>query len=133
MRRENEGGQEQVGIWIRVSTEDQAKGESPEHHEHRARLYAEARGWRVREVYHFEVVSESPSSDRPDALGSGARTRTLPSSRGTPPLLDAFEVSVVGMGEMVRDRRIKATFVKPDRPGPRLFQAVSGIVGKRSG
>jgi hypothetical protein len=21
-----------VGIWIRVSTEDQAKGESPEHH-----------------------------------------------------------------------------------------------------
>lgn len=22
-----------VGIWIRVSTEDQAKGESPEHHE----------------------------------------------------------------------------------------------------
>jgi hypothetical protein len=25
-----------VGIWIRVSTEDQAKGESPEHHERRA-------------------------------------------------------------------------------------------------
>jgi len=24
-----------VGIWIRVSTEDQAKGESPEHHEKR--------------------------------------------------------------------------------------------------
>lgn len=30
-----------VGIWIRVSTEDQAKGESPEHHEQRARFYAE--------------------------------------------------------------------------------------------
>jgi len=30
-----------VGIWIRVSTEDQAKGESPEHHERRARAYAE--------------------------------------------------------------------------------------------
>lgn len=28
----------EVGIWIRVSTEDQAKGESPEHHEKRARL-----------------------------------------------------------------------------------------------
>jgi len=27
---------EPVGIWIRVSTEDQAKGESPEHHEKRA-------------------------------------------------------------------------------------------------
>ena len=26
-----------VGIWIRVSTEDQAQGESPEHHETRAR------------------------------------------------------------------------------------------------
>jgi site-specific DNA recombinase len=29
-----------VGIWIRVSTEDQVRGESPEHHERRARLYA---------------------------------------------------------------------------------------------
>src|SRR5437899_4930553 len=47
----------QVGIWIRVSTEDQAKGESPEHHEQRARLYAEAKGWHVREVYHLEAVS----------------------------------------------------------------------------
>src|SRR5947199_2057945 len=27
-----------VGIWIRVSTEDQAKGESPEHHERHARF-----------------------------------------------------------------------------------------------
>lgn len=33
-----------VGIWVRVSTEDQAKGESPEHHERRARAYAEAKG-----------------------------------------------------------------------------------------
>ena len=32
-----------VGIWIRVSTEDQAKGESPEHHEKRARFYASPR------------------------------------------------------------------------------------------
>ncbi len=46
-----------VGIWIRVSTEDQARGESPEHHEHRARAYAEAKGWRVREVYHLEAIS----------------------------------------------------------------------------
>ncbi|MFH1679429.1 MAG: recombinase family protein, partial [Candidatus Eisenbacteria bacterium] len=47
----------QVGIWIRVSTEDQAKGESPEHHEKRAHMYAEAKGWRVREVYHLEAIS----------------------------------------------------------------------------
>ena len=46
-----------VGIWIRVSTEDQAKGESPEHHERRAKLYAESKGWDVREVYHLEAVS----------------------------------------------------------------------------
>jgi site-specific DNA recombinase len=46
-----------VGIWIRVSTEDQAKGESPEHHEKRARLYAEAKGWEVKVVYHLEAVS----------------------------------------------------------------------------
>jgi site-specific DNA recombinase len=46
-----------VGIWIRVSTEDQAKGESPEHHEKRARLYAEAKGWEVIEVYYLEAVS----------------------------------------------------------------------------
>lgn len=46
-----------VGIWIRVSTEDQARGESPEHHEKRARLYAEAKGWDVKVVYHLEAVS----------------------------------------------------------------------------
>ena len=46
-----------VGIWIRVSTEDQAKSESPEHHEKRARFYAESKGWKVKEVYHLEAVS----------------------------------------------------------------------------
>jgi site-specific DNA recombinase len=47
----------QVGIWLRVSTEDQARGESPEVHEKRARMYAEARGWNVREVYRLDAVS----------------------------------------------------------------------------
>jgi len=37
-----------VGIWIRVSTEDQARGESPEHHEKRARFYAESKGPEVK-------------------------------------------------------------------------------------
>ncbi len=46
-----------VGIWIRVSTEDQAQGESPEHHETRARLYAEAKGWEVVTVYDLSAVS----------------------------------------------------------------------------
>lgn len=39
-----------VGIWLRVSTEDQMRGENPETHERRARLYAEAKGWSVIEV-----------------------------------------------------------------------------------
>ncbi|HEX4007111.1 MAG TPA: recombinase family protein [Acidobacteriaceae bacterium] len=54
----HEGNQEKsVGVWIRVSTEDQARGESPEHHEKRARDYAALKDWRVREVYHLEAVS----------------------------------------------------------------------------
>ena len=46
-----------VGIWIRVSTEDQVRGESPEHHEKRARAYAEAKGWTVIEMYRLDAVS----------------------------------------------------------------------------
>ena len=48
--------EKQVGIWIRVFTEDQARDESPEHHEKRARYYAESKGWEVKEVYHLEAV-----------------------------------------------------------------------------
>ena len=56
-----------VGIWIRVSTEDQARGESPEHHERRARFYAESKGWVVREVYHLEAVSGKSVMEHPEA------------------------------------------------------------------
>jgi site-specific DNA recombinase len=56
-----------VGIWIRVSTEDQARGESPEHHEKRAKLYAEAKGWHVEEVYHLEAVSGKAVMEHPEA------------------------------------------------------------------
>lgn len=56
-----------VGIWIRVSTEDQARGESPEHHERRARAYAEAKGWNIREVYHLEAVSGKSVMGHPEA------------------------------------------------------------------
>lgn len=58
--------QKSVGIWIRVSTEDQAKGESPEHHEKRARLYAEAKGWDVRVVYHLEAISGKSVMHHPE-------------------------------------------------------------------
>jgi len=46
-----------VGIWIRVSTEDQAQGDSPQHHEQRAREYAKFNDWKVVEVYDLAGVS----------------------------------------------------------------------------
>jgi site-specific DNA recombinase len=46
-----------VGIWLRVSTEEQVRGESPEHHKARAEQYAEMRGWTVVEVYNLENFS----------------------------------------------------------------------------
>jgi site-specific DNA recombinase len=61
------GGEETpVGIWIRVSTEDQARGESPEHHEHRARMYAESRGWTVTETYDLSGVSGKSVMHHPE-------------------------------------------------------------------
>lgn len=56
-----------VGIWIRVSTEDQAQGESPEHHEQRAREYAKFNGWSVKEVYDLAGVSGKTVMDHPEA------------------------------------------------------------------
>lgn len=46
-----------IGIWVRVSTEIQVQDESPEHHEKRARLYAEAKGWNVVTVYRLDALS----------------------------------------------------------------------------
>src|SRR6266536_195788 len=46
-----------VGIWIRVSTEEQADGDSPKHHEERAREYAKFNRWTVKEVYDLAGVS----------------------------------------------------------------------------
>lgn len=56
-----------VGIWIRVSTEDQAHGESPAHHEQRARFYAQAKGWTVKEVYDLAGVSGKSVMEHPEA------------------------------------------------------------------
>src|SRR5690349_22131664 len=56
-----------VGIWLRVSTEDQAQSDSPKHHEHRARAYCEMKGWNVVEVYHLEAVSGKAVIAHPEA------------------------------------------------------------------
>jgi site-specific DNA recombinase len=59
------GSQKNVGIWIRVSTEDQAQGQSPEHHERRARAYAEAKGWHVARLYDLSGVSGRSVMEHP--------------------------------------------------------------------
>ena len=56
-----------IGIFIRVSTDIQARGESPEHHEKRASLYAESKGWIIKEVYHLEAVSGKSVMAHPEA------------------------------------------------------------------
>ena len=54
-------------LWIRVSTEDQAQGESPSHHLERAKAYAAAKGWTVKEVYDLAGVSGKSVKDHAEA------------------------------------------------------------------
>jgi len=56
-----------IGIWIRVSTEDQARGESPAHHLERAKQYAAARGWIAAEVYDLAGQSGKAVMEHPEA------------------------------------------------------------------
>ncbi len=56
-----------VGIWVRVSHEDSVKNESPEHHEYRARAYAEMKGWVVRKIYRLDAVSGKSVKKLPEA------------------------------------------------------------------
>ncbi len=46
-----------AGIWIRVSTDEQAKGESPQNHEARARYFCQSKKWDVVEKYDLSGVS----------------------------------------------------------------------------
>ena len=56
-----------VGIWIRVSTDDQASGESPKNHEKRAQMYAELKGWKAVELYNLSGVSGKTIMSHPEA------------------------------------------------------------------
>jgi site-specific DNA recombinase len=60
------GVRKEVGLWIRVSTEDQVKGESPEHHEARGRMYAEMKGWTIVKVYRLDAISGKSVMGRPE-------------------------------------------------------------------
>jgi len=65
--KDNRAKSKSVGIWIRVSTEDQAHGESPQHHEQRAREYASFNGWTVKEVYDLAGVSGKTVMEHPES------------------------------------------------------------------
>jgi site-specific DNA recombinase len=56
-----------VGVWIRVSTEDQAKGDSPSIHKTRAEQYAQFKGWSIVETYDLSGVSGKAVLDHPEA------------------------------------------------------------------
>ncbi|NTW87945.1 MAG: recombinase family protein [Desulfobulbaceae bacterium] len=56
-----------IGIWIRVSTEDQARGESPSNHTARAQMYAGSKGWEVVETYDLSGVSGKDVLEHPEA------------------------------------------------------------------
>ena len=57
-----------VGIWIRVSSEEQANGESPAHHLERAKGYALSRGWTIREGrYDLAGISGKSVKEHPEA------------------------------------------------------------------
>lgn len=123
-------GQEnkRIGIWIRVSTEDQVRGESPEHHERRARLYAEAKGWNVIEVYRLDAISGKTVKETPEAkrmledIRSGRISGIIFSklarlARNTKELLDFAEI----FRECDADLISLAESIDTSTPAGRLF------------
>ena len=64
--KDNHALPKEVGVWIRVSSDDQAKGESPQHHLERARATAAARGWKIKEVYDLAGVSGKSVKEHPE-------------------------------------------------------------------
>ena len=55
-----------VGIWLRVSTDMQAQTDALEHHEMRARGYATSKEWKVVKVYNLSGVSGKSVIDHPE-------------------------------------------------------------------
>ena len=128
MAKDVERTRKAVGIWIRVSTEDQARGESPEHHEHRARSYADLKGWHVAEVYRLDAVSGKTVIALPEAkrmladVRSGAITGLVFSklarlARNTKELLEFADVFRACNADMVS----LAESIDTSSPAGRLF------------
>jgi len=63
----DQGKVKNVGIWLRVSTDMQTETDSLEHHELRARAYADSKSWNVVEVYNLSGVSGKTVIDHTEA------------------------------------------------------------------
>src|SRR6266704_542019 len=105
-----------VGVWIRVSTEDQAKGESPEHHLERAKAYAAVKGWTVKEVYDLAGISGKTVKEHAEAkrmladIKRGHITGLIFSklarvARNTKELLDFADFFRQHSADMISDRK----------------------------
>ena len=126
-----------VGIWIRVSTDDQAKGESPKTHETRARMYVEFKNWKVLEIYDLSGVSGKSIIDHPECkrmlndVSTGKIEALLFSklarlARNTRELLEIsdhfqkYDASLVSLGESI----------DTSSPAGRLLFTVIGALGE---
>lgn len=128
MRQDAAGAVKAIGIWLRVSTEDQVRGESPEHHEERARAYAKLKGWHVAEVYRLDAVSGKTVMGHAEAkrmlldIRSGSITGLVFSklarlARNTKELLEFAEIFRACNADMIS----LAESIDTSTPAGRLF------------
>lgn len=120
-----------VGSWIRVSTDFQVDNDSPEHHEMRARLYAEAKGWHLKEVYRLDAISGKSIMDQPETkrmladIRSGRITGLIFSklarlARNTKELLEFAEIFREANADLIS----LAESIDTSTPAGRLFYTV---------
>jgi len=120
-----------VGAWIRVSTDIQVEAESPEHHIMRAQLFAEAKGWHLKEIYRLDAMTGKSIMEYPETkrmladVKSGRITGLIFSklarlARNTKELLDfadIFEAANAGLISL-------AEAIDTSTPAGRLFYTV---------
>ncbi|MEP7108683.1 MAG: recombinase family protein [Ferruginibacter sp.] len=120
-----------VGIWIRVSTDMQVQDESPEHHEKRARNYADAKGWNVVTIYRLDAMSGKSVLEYPETkrmlkdIDSGTITGIIFSklarlARNTKELLEISEIFRGRSADLIS----LAEAIDTSTPAGRLFFTV---------